>query len=95
VQAYGRDLPSVTQCFVDDFEVCIAHLRFPLRHRKVMRTTDENVKWWVAASGNRLGVGTGDPDRSVGHEAASKFADRRKHAGVVSGAFCRIYLIWG
>ena len=40
VQAYGRDLPSVTQCFVDDFEACIAHLRFPLRHRKVIRTTN-------------------------------------------------------
>src|SRR5206468_7863721 len=33
VQAYGRDLPAVVQCFVDDFEACIAHLRFPLRHR--------------------------------------------------------------
>jgi putative transposase len=27
-QAYGRDLPAVTQCFVDDFDACIAHLRF-------------------------------------------------------------------
>jgi transposase-like protein len=71
VTAYERELPAVVQCFRDDFDACIAHLRFPLRHRRVVRTTDENVKWRVAASGNRLGVGTGDPDRSVGHEASS------------------------
>jgi transposase-like protein len=40
VQAYGRELPTVVQCFTDDFEACIAHLRFPLRHRKVIRTTN-------------------------------------------------------
>jgi len=40
VQAYGRDLPAVVQCFQDDFEACIAHLCFPLRHRKVIRTTN-------------------------------------------------------
>ncbi len=40
VQAYGRDLLAVVQCFQDDFEACIAHLRFPLRHRKVIRTTN-------------------------------------------------------
>lgn len=40
VQAYGRELPAVVQCFQDDFEACIAHLRFPLRHRKVIRTTN-------------------------------------------------------
>ena len=37
---HGRDLPAVAGCFVDDFEACIAHLRFPLRHRKVIRTTN-------------------------------------------------------
>ena len=40
VQAYGRELPTVVQCFTDDFDACIAHLRFPLRHRKVIRTTN-------------------------------------------------------
>ena len=40
VQAYGREIPAVVQCFVDDFAACIAHLRFPLRHRKVIRTTN-------------------------------------------------------
>jgi putative transposase len=33
-------LPAVVQCFTDDFDACIAHLRFPLRHRKVIRTTN-------------------------------------------------------
>jgi transposase-like protein len=33
-------LPAGIQCFTDDFEACIAHLRFPLRHRKVIRTTN-------------------------------------------------------
>ena len=40
VQAYQRELPAVVQCFLDDFDACIAHLRFPLRHRKVIRTTN-------------------------------------------------------
>jgi transposase-like protein len=40
VRTYGRDLPSLVQCFTDDFEACIAHLRFPLRHREVIRTTN-------------------------------------------------------
>jgi putative transposase len=40
VQVYGREAPAVVQCFTDDFEACIAHLRFPLRHRKVIRTTN-------------------------------------------------------
>ena len=40
VAAYARELPAVVQCFSDDFEACIAHLRFPLRHRRVVRTTN-------------------------------------------------------
>jgi putative transposase len=40
VQVYERDLPAAVRCFLDDFEACIAHLRFPLRHRKVIRTTN-------------------------------------------------------
>jgi transposase-like protein len=40
VQAYARELPAVVQCFVEDFDACIAHLRFPRRHRKVIRTTN-------------------------------------------------------
>ena len=40
VHAYERELPAVVACFRDDFEACIAHLRFPLQHRKVIRTTN-------------------------------------------------------
>jgi Transposase, Mutator family len=34
------DLPSAVACLDDDFEACIAHLRFPLVHRRAMRTTN-------------------------------------------------------
>lgn len=37
---YQSELPSAVACFQDDFEACIAHLRFPLNHRKVIRTTN-------------------------------------------------------
>lgn len=40
VQAYERALPALVKCFLEDFDACIAHLRFPLRHRKVIRTTN-------------------------------------------------------
>jgi len=37
---YGADLPSAVACLDDDFEACIAHLAFPLAHRRVIRTTN-------------------------------------------------------
>src|SRR5438045_3310068 len=37
---YGRDLPGAVACLEDDFEACIAHLRFPLGHRRAIRTTN-------------------------------------------------------
>jgi transposase-like protein len=40
VATYGRDLPSAVACLTDDFDACIAHLRFPLGHRRVIRTTN-------------------------------------------------------
>jgi putative transposase len=40
VHVYERDLPATVRCFLDDFDACIAPLRFPLRHRKVVRTTN-------------------------------------------------------
>jgi putative transposase len=40
VHTYERELPAVVKCFTDDFDACVAHLRFPLRHRKVIRTTN-------------------------------------------------------
>src|SRR5881392_3352226 len=37
---YGAALPSAVACLEDDFEACIAHLRFPLAHRRAIRTTN-------------------------------------------------------
>src|SRR5438046_227577 len=40
VATYGAALPSALACLQDDFEACIAHLRFPLAHRRAIRTTN-------------------------------------------------------
>jgi transposase-like protein len=40
VEQFGKALPSAIACFVDNFEACIANLRFPLNHRKKIRTTN-------------------------------------------------------
>jgi putative transposase len=40
VKTWARELPSATACFEDDFEACIAHLRLPIGHRRVIRTTN-------------------------------------------------------
>jgi transposase-like protein len=37
---FERELPSATQCFLDDFDACVAHLRLPIAHRRVARTTN-------------------------------------------------------
>jgi transposase-like protein len=40
VADYERELPNAVACFQDDFEACIAHLRFPITHRRALRTTN-------------------------------------------------------
>jgi len=40
VATYGSDLPSAVACLNDDFEACVAHLKFPLAHRRAIRTTN-------------------------------------------------------
>ena len=40
VSEYENRFPSAVKCFLDDFEACIAHLRFPIAHRRVIRTTN-------------------------------------------------------
>lgn len=40
VEEYEKRLPAAVKCFLDDFEACIAHLRFPIAHRRVIRTTN-------------------------------------------------------
>jgi transposase-like protein len=37
---YADLLPSALACFEDDFEACVAHLRLPVAHRRVTRTTN-------------------------------------------------------
>jgi transposase-like protein len=38
VAEYEKRFPSAVKCFLEDFEACIAHLRFPIAHRRVIRT---------------------------------------------------------
>jgi len=40
IAANGARLPSAVACLEDDFEACIAHLKFPLAHRRAIRTTN-------------------------------------------------------
>ena len=40
VTDYGRKYDSAVACFMDDFEACIAHVRFPVTHRRAIRTTN-------------------------------------------------------
>jgi putative transposase len=40
VEDYGREQERGVACFMDDFEACIAHLRFPVTHRRAIRTTN-------------------------------------------------------
>ena len=48
-------------CFMDDFEACIAHLRFPVTHRWAIRTTNllerHRPSWtiWRSSIVSRLG----------------------------------------
>jgi len=40
VERHGKTHPSAVACFQEDFEACIAHLRCPPAHRRVIRTTN-------------------------------------------------------
>jgi transposase-like protein len=40
VADYGRKYDSAVACFMDDFEACIVYLRFPVTHRRAIRTTN-------------------------------------------------------
>ena len=40
VADYSREHERGVTCFMDDFESCIAHLRFPVTHRRAIRTTN-------------------------------------------------------
>ena len=40
VADHGAELANAVDCFMDDFEACIAHLRLPMTHRRATRTTN-------------------------------------------------------
>ncbi|MGD8394928.1 MAG: transposase [Candidatus Eiseniibacteriota bacterium] len=40
VERFGKKYPSVVRCLLDDFEACIAHLRCPAAHHRLIRTTN-------------------------------------------------------
>ena len=40
VKHYQKNCPTAVSCFLDDFEACIAHLVFPVTHRKAIRSTN-------------------------------------------------------
>src|SRR5262249_59477144 len=77
VQAYGRELPAVVQCFTDDFDARIAHLRFPLRHRKVIRTP---ICW--SGSSSKSGAGR----RSCPHAFGERPVLKLMYAAVIRAA---------
>ncbi len=39
-KAWSKELPAAVACFDDDFDACIAHLKVPVAHRRVTRTTN-------------------------------------------------------
>jgi putative transposase len=40
IKRWGKKFPSAAACFEEDFEACIAHLVFPITHRRAIRTTN-------------------------------------------------------
>lgn len=40
LRRFGKKYPSAVSCFEDDFEACVAHLRCPVHHRRLIRTTN-------------------------------------------------------
>lgn len=40
VSHYERELPTAVACFGDDCDACIAQVRFPITHRRSIRTTN-------------------------------------------------------
>jgi len=45
---YDKDHDRAVACFMEDFEACIAQLRFPVTHRRAIRTTNwrRGVGWY-------------------------------------------------
>ena len=46
IAAHGAKLPSAVVCLENDFEARIAHIRFPIAHRRAIRTTNLLERLW-------------------------------------------------
>ena len=61
---------AAAKCLNDDLDALVVHLRYPTRHRRRWRSTDENVKGRYSLQtspfGARLVAGVVDPERSAG-----------------------------
>jgi len=40
IARHSRSYPAMMACFMDDLEACLIHLKYPLGHRKYIRTTN-------------------------------------------------------
>lgn len=40
VNSYSPQLPSLVNCFIEDLASCLTHLKYPMIHRKFIRTTN-------------------------------------------------------
>ena len=64
---------AAAKCLAEDLDALIVHLRYPPRHRRRWRSTDENVKdrdsLQTSRFGARLIAGVVDPERSAGFGA--------------------------
>ena len=56
---------AAAKCLADDLDALVAHLRYPTRHRRRWRSTDENVK-------GTAGVGVNDFGRWIGQGGCSQ-----------------------
>lgn len=40
LESYAETYPAMVKCFCDDLEACLVHLKYPLGHRKYIRSTN-------------------------------------------------------
>jgi putative transposase len=40
IQRWQKRFPTAVACFAEDFEACVAHLAFPITHRRAIRSTN-------------------------------------------------------
>ena len=83
VADYGRKYDSAVACFIDDFEACIAHLRFP-----VTQTGDSNHEF-ARASLRRGAPPTENHSECVRRESRLEVDVRRAHPRCGALALCQ------